>query len=108
MAWQSRLLSRLWEDVNVQSSGVKHHDQANIIVKLSVGPTAAVGVGEVTDWADWLTVGGLARLRVAAERAEASTVLELVVSCWAKADAAVCVLLYWEAGGNSTCARYRS
>ena len=72
----------------------------------STGLTVVVGGGDDMDWADWLTVGGLARLRVAAELAEASTVLELVVSCWAKADAAVCVLLYCEAGGNSTCTRH--
>ena len=64
---------------------------------------AAGGGGDDTDWVDWLTVGGLTTVSVAAEPAAASTVLELLLSCCANPEAAVCVLLYWEAVGNSTC-----
>ena len=71
---------------------------------LTGGPTPAAGGGGAdTDWVDWLTVGGLARVSVAAELAAASTVLELLLSCCANPEAAVCVLLYWAAVGNITC-----
>ena len=48
---------------------------------LTGGPTPAAGGGGAdTDWVDWLTVGGLARVSVAAELAAASTVPELLLS----------------------------